>query len=73
MAQRSVEIAIGRLVTDDAFRNAFLADPAAALTQFAESGYDLTPLEMAALKSTPTRVWTHAASQIDARLQKVCL
>jgi hypothetical protein len=73
MAQRSVEIVIGRLVTDEAFRNAFLKDRAATLTQFAESGYDLTSLEIAALKATHIRVWTHAAAQIDPRLQKVCL
>jgi len=73
MAQRSVEIVIGRLVTDEAFRAAFLRDPAMTLTRFIESGYDLTWLEIEALRATQARVWTDAADQIDPRLQKVAL
>jgi hypothetical protein len=72
MAQRSVEIAIGRLVTDEAFRAAFFEDPAATLTRFVETGYDLTALETAALMTTSTRIWTLVAEAIDPRLQKVC-
>ena len=70
MAQRSIEILIGRLVTDEAFRSAFRADAAATLIQFADVGYDLTPLEIAALRATPVTVWERVAEQIDARLQK---
>lgn len=73
MAHRNVEIVVGRLVTDEAFRSAFLAAPAATLTRFVESGYGLTVLEMAALNATHPSVWTIAAEQIDARLQKVLL
>ena len=73
MAQRSVEILIGRLITDETFRTAFLTDPAATLTRFVESGYDLTGLEMAALLSTNRGVWTFAGEQIDPRLQKASL
>lgn len=71
MAQRNVEIVIGRLMTDEAFRTAFFDDPAIALTRFIESGYDLTAVEIAALRATDTRVWAQAAEQIDPRLQKV--
>lgn len=71
MAQRSVEIAIGRLVTDETFRAAFLRDPAATLVGFIESGYDLTSVEVAALRATAPGVWTRAAGRIDPRLQKV--
>jgi hypothetical protein len=71
MAQRSVEIVIGRLVTDEAFRTAFLNDPALTLTRFVESGYDLTALEIAALRATQNGVWTRVAEQVDPRLQKV--
>ena len=73
MAQRNVEIVIGRLVTDEAFRAAFFNDPAMTLTRFKESGYDLTSLEIAALRATPAVVWILASEQIDPRLQKVCL
>ena len=70
MAQRSIEILIGRLVTDEAFRSAFRADAVATLTGFVESGYDLTALEIAALRRTPLDVWARAAEHIDPRLQK---
>lgn len=73
MAQRSVEILIGRLITDEGFRRDFFADPATTLTRFMESGYDLTSLEIAALKATRIGVWSQAAEEIDPRLQKVAL
>ncbi len=71
MAQRNVEIAVGRLITNEAFRTAFFRDPAMTLTRFTESGYELTPLEIAALRATHADVWARAADQIDPRLQKV--
>lgn len=71
MSQRNVEVLIGRLVTDEAFRAMFLRDPAATLTQFIEWGYELTPLEIAALQATDPSLWTRTAEQIDPRLQKV--
>lgn len=71
MSQRNVEIVIGRLVTDEAFRAMFIEDPASTLTQFTEWGYELTPLEIAALKAIEPGLWTRTAEQIDPRLQKV--
>jgi hypothetical protein len=71
VAQRSVEIMIGRLITDEAFRMAFFDDPAMTLTRFMEAGYDLTALETAALRATGPGVWAQAAEHIDPRLQKV--
>ena len=73
MAQRSIEILIGRLVTDEAFRSAFRTDPAATLIGFVESGYELTPLEIDALRATPAAVWEFVAERIDRRLQKASL
>ena len=73
MAQRNVEVLIGRLITDEAFRAKFIRDPAAALTQFIERGYELTPLEVAALEATDPGLWTRTAEQIDPRLQKISI
>ncbi len=73
MAQRSIEILIGRLVTDEAFRAAFIVDPAGTLQRFAESGHELTAVERAALARTPSDVWSRIAGQIDPRLQKARL
>jgi len=73
VAQRSIEILIGRLVTDEAFRLAFCKDAGTTLAEFIESGYELTALEIAALGTTPARMWKRIAKQIDPRLQKVSL
>lgn len=71
VAQRSIEILIGRLITDEAFRSAFRANAIVTLTGFVESGYELTALEIAAVRVTPVEVWEQVAEQIDPRLQKV--
>ena len=73
MAQRNVEVVIGRLVTDEAFRAMFLRDPAAALTQLVNCGYELTPLEIAALEAIDPGLWTRTAEQVDPRLQKIAV
>ena len=73
MAQRSVEILIGRLITDEAFRSSFRTDAVTALAGFIESGYELTPVEITALGATPADLWERAAQDVDPRLQKVSL
>ena len=73
MAQRSIEIVIGRLMTDEAFRVAFLGNRAETLRGFIESGYELTDLEIDALCRTRQDLWALAADQIDPRLQKASL
>ena len=73
MAQRHIELLIGRLVTDEAFRAAFLQDARAALTRFSESGHELTPVEMDALHATRADLWATVAEQLDPRLQKARL
>jgi hypothetical protein len=73
MSQRSIEILIGRLMTNEPFRLAFRRDPTSAIRDFIEAGYDLSALEVAALGSTPVGVWEQIASDIDPRLQKASL
>ena len=73
MAQRSIELFIGRLVTDEEFREAFIRNPAAAVGQFVDSGLELTNVEISALLSTRGDIWERIADQIDSRLQKVSL
>jgi hypothetical protein len=70
VAQRSIEILVGRLLTDEAFRSAFRSDAGTTLTRFIESGWELTPVEIAALCATPADVWERVAEHIDPRLQK---
>jgi len=73
VAQRSIEILIGRLITDEAFRSAFCRNAETTLTEFMESGSELTPVEIAALHATPARTWRRIAKHIDPRLLKVSL
>ena len=70
MAQRSIEILIGRLLTDEAFREAFLNNPWSTLKNFCEAGHELTPLEISAFLATPQDLWSEVAAEIDPRLQK---
>jgi hypothetical protein len=73
VAQRSIEIFVGRLLTDEAFRNAFLKNHLTVVEAFSEMGHELTSLEIAALMATPQRLWSEFARQIDPRLQKANL
>lgn len=70
---RSIEILIGRLVTDEEFRVAFRRDPRAALADADAWGLELTASEVRALLATDHLLWDRVAEQVDARLQKASL
>lgn len=73
MAQRIVEMLIGRLITDEEFRTEFLDDPERTLKALGERGTDLSRTEVAALVDTDRTVWARTAEAIDPRLQKASL
>ena len=73
VAQRSIEMLIGRLITDERFRTDFLSAPEDTLNDLCALGFDLSRAEIAALLNTDPALWIRAASQIDPRLQKVNL
>jgi hypothetical protein len=73
VAQRSIEVLVGRLITDEAFRAAFIRNRSLALQSFQQAGHELTAMEVAAVLATPAAVWTTAADQVDPRLQKSSL
>jgi hypothetical protein len=73
VTQRNIEQLIGRLLTDEEFRETFMADPEQSLHDLLERGTHLTPLEIEALVATDPKLWRHTAKQIDARLQKARL
>ena len=70
MAQRIIEMLIGRLITDEEFRSDFLKDPEKTLTMLSDHGLELSRTEVAALVSTDPTLWGRTADAIDPRLQK---
>ena len=73
MSQRSIEIVVGRLVTDEAFREAFSRDPRGTLEELAGHGIALTDVEVRALLGTHRALWARVADELDPRLQKASL
>lgn len=70
MSQKSVEILLGKLVTDEELRHRFQADPAGALRQ---TGLELTGVELEALRSMDPWALDNLARSLDPRLQKAAL
>jgi hypothetical protein len=73
LAQRIIELLIGRLITDEDFRLEFLANPEGTLESLCESGLSLTRMEIAALVNTDPTVWARTAEALDPRLWKATL
>ena len=73
MTQRSIEVVIGRLVTDEEFRDSFLADPHRTLAALLDAGMHLTQSEIAALVAIDSSLWSMIAERVDPRLQKASL
>ena len=71
MSQKSVEILIGRLATDETLRSRYLADPAATLRSLSEAGIVLNAGEVEALLEMRPEVWVALAAAIHPRLQKI--
>jgi hypothetical protein len=71
MSQKSIEIVIGRLATDETLRARFLADPAGTLRSLRETGLVLNSVEVEALLEMPKETWVALAAAIHPRLQKI--
>jgi hypothetical protein len=65
MSQAAVERALGKLVTDGAFRDRFFRSPAAA--SFA-AGLELSQAEVEALSSLPVEAIESFSAHLDARI-----
>jgi hypothetical protein len=70
---RSIEILIGKLITDEEFRRSFMRDPHAALARASGHGLEVSTTETLALIATDRGLWERVANQVDARLQKASL
>ena len=70
MAHKTVELIIGRVLTDKAFRARFIADPEDTLFSLRDMGDELTRIEIDALAKIDWKLWLHGPGWIDARLQR---
>ena len=70
MAQRTVQLIIGQILTDEELRSDFLDRPIETLTSLRDRGFELTAVEIDALAQTDRRIWEVGAEWIDGRLQR---
>jgi hypothetical protein len=68
MSQRGVERTLGKLITDEDFRESFLADP---LTATVHIGVELTSAEVEALGRIPVHLLTDLSQRLDGRICRV--
>ena len=73
MSRRIVERVIGRLLTDEEFRQEFTRAPMETLVALAAQGWDLTGVEVEALLHIDCSLWSKAAARIDRRLRRSSL
>lgn len=73
MSQRTIERAIGRLLTDEELRHEFIRSPRRTLSKLNEQGWELSRIEVDALLATEMCLWTEVAARIDPRLQRCSL
>jgi Outer membrane protein beta-barrel domain len=70
MSQKTVQLFIGRVLTDEDLRQQFLEDPRGMLTTFRDQGFELTSGEIESLIQTEKALWTEAAERLHPRLQR---
>jgi hypothetical protein len=73
MSQKTVQLLIGQIVTDEELRLRFLQQPREMLAGLREQGLELTTTEIDALVETDHQLWDSVAARIHPRLQRCCL
>jgi hypothetical protein len=70
VTQQAVERALGKLLTDENFRERFFAGPELACW---EAGFALSPVELEALSRLPHEALAHFSEALDKRIRRPCL
>jgi hypothetical protein len=65
LAQRTVQLVIGQILTEQEFRADVLERPIETLTSLRDRGFELTKVDVDALARTDRRFWTVGAEWID--------
>jgi hypothetical protein len=73
MSQKTVQLVIGRLLTDEDLRACFVERPRETLSDLCEKGFDLTEDEIDALARSDAKMWAAMAKRIHPRLQRCSL
>jgi hypothetical protein len=73
MSQRTVQLVIGRLVTDEDLRACFVERPRETLLDLRDRGFELTDDEIDALARSDSKMWPAMAKRIHPRLQRCSL
>lgn len=73
MSQKTVQLLIGWLLTDEDLRLRFAERAFETLTELREQGYELTADEIDALVRSDPGVWPAMARRIHPRLQRCSL
>lgn len=73
MSQKTVQLIIGRLLTDEDLRARFVERPLETLTELREQGFELTEDEIDALARSDAKAWPSMARRIHPRLQSCSL
>jgi hypothetical protein len=73
MSQKTVQLVIGRLLTDEELRVRFVERPLETLTELKEQGFELTGDEIEAIVQSDPEVWPSMAKRIHPRLQRCSL
>jgi spore germination protein YaaH len=70
MSQKTVQLLIGQLLTDEELRLRFVRQPLETLTALRDRGFELTNGEIEALVHTDRKLWDATAKRIHSRLQR---
>ena len=70
MTQQAVERALGKLLTDENFRERFFAGPGLACW---EAGFSLSPVELEALSRLSYEALAQFSEALDKRISRPCL
>jgi hypothetical protein len=73
MSQKTVQLVMGRLLTDEELRLRFVERPFETLSELRDQGYELTAEEIDALVRSDPDVWPSMARRIHPRLQRCSL
>jgi hypothetical protein len=70
MSQHAVERTLGKLLTDESFRERFFASPQVAARQ---AGLRVSDIELAALSGLSRRALCSLSASLDPRICRLCL